>query len=251
MISLIICCAIIVFCLVYNKLKISGALKSAVCILIALVAAVGCMLCYQGLKAGLAKLPYLVESIFSVSTDDNIPNIDKDLLSRENDNLDEDASNGRLSIWKDYISIYDEVGTIGLSPGNYMPYILENSPDLYIVEYIKDHYPDKYDSGIIYHVHNGYMMVYVSSGITGALCLAAFIILCVRKVFIIIKNNKKLSYIFICALALVAAGAISAVFDEGLFFQNNPHTTMFWLALSVLICHDFAEDTPTLPLTSL
>ena len=40
-----------------------------------------------------------------------------------------------------------------------------------IVEYIKTYFPEKYDAGIIYHVHNGYLMVYVSTGIIGIVLL--------------------------------------------------------------------------------
>ena len=93
----------------------------------------------------------------------------------------------------------------------------------------------KYESGIIYHVHNGYMMVYVSAGIVGFLCLALFILLYLIRLIAVILKNKKLSGLFIGAFALVVAGALSAIFDEGLFFQNNPHTTMFWLALGILM----------------
>lgn len=161
------------------------------------------------------------------------PTNNEDILSREY--LEEDVSNDRFEIWADYIHLYKEVGLMGLSPGNYMPYILENHADMYIVDYIKENYPSKYESGIIYHVHNGYMMVYVSAGIVGFLCLALFILLYLIRLIAVILKNKKLSGLFIGAFALVVAGALSAIFDEGLFFQNNPHTTMFWLALGVLM----------------
>lgn len=124
---------------------------------------------------------------------------------------------------------------MGLSPGNYMPYILENHPELFIVYTTKHHNPDKYNSGIIYHVHSGYMMVYVSAGILGAVALAAFMVLCMIRLIRAIWKNKKLSPWFVCGLLLVVAGAVSAAFDEGLFFQNNPQTTMFWFALGLLM----------------
>ena len=50
-----------------------------------------------------------------------------------------------------------------------------------------------------------------------------------------------MSYTFIGAFTVVLAGAISAVFDEGLFFQNTPHTTMLWFALGVLMMECLAE----------
>ena len=161
------------------------------------------------------------------------PTYNEDILSREY--LDEDVTNDRMEIWSDYIHLYKEVGLVGLSPGNYMPYIMENHADLYIVDYIKQNYPAKYESGIIYHVHSGYMMVYVSAGIVGILSLAVFVLLYLIRLIANILKNKKLNGMFIGAFGLVIAGALSAFFDEGLFFQNNVQTTIFWLALGVLM----------------
>jgi O-antigen ligase len=225
------------------------------------------VVCFSGLrimKNGLILLPYVKEKIAyhihlsnlgtnnptdesglsgdeaeDPSADREKPEMNEDVLVR--DGLEEDASNGRFSIWKDYISLYWDVGAIGLSPGNYMPYIMENHPELYVVEYIRVNYPDKYESGIIHHVHSGYIMVYISAGILGFLCLAAFIGICLVRAFRTILKHQQLSYLFIGAFALVAAGAVAAVFDEGLFFQNNPHTTVFWFALGLLMKDDLAE----------
>ena len=147
----------------------------------------------------------------------------------------EDVTNGRIRIWSDYISLYEEIGLAGLSPGNYMTYILKNHPELFVVRAAKHFNPDKYHSGIIYHVHSGYLMVYVSAGVFGLLALAAFMGLCMFWMVRRLQNNKKTGIWFACGMLLVVAGAISAVFDEGLFFQNNPQTTMFWLALGLLL----------------
>ena len=168
------------------------------------------------------------------------PTYDADILSREY--LDDDVTNDRMEIWSDYIRLYKEVGVMGLSPGNYMPYIMENHADLYIVDYIKQNYPDKYDSGIIYHVHSGYMMVYVSAGIAGLLSLAVFVLLYLIRLIANIRKKKQVSGLFIGAFALVVSGALSAFFDEGLFFQNNVQTTIFWLALGVLMCESVAKQ---------
>ena len=170
------------------------------------------------------------------------PTYDEDILNREY--LEDDVTNDRMEIWLDYIRLYKEIGVMGLSPGNYMQYIMENHADLYIVDYIKQNYPAKYESGIIYHVHSGYMMVYVSAGIAGILSLAVFVLLYLIRLIAIILKNKKVSSLFIGAFALVVSGALSAFFDEGLFFQNNVQTTIFWFALGLLMCGSMvkAED---------
>lgn len=158
---------------------------------------------------------------------------DEDILNR--DNLEDDQSNGRFRLWGDYLSLYKEVGPIGLSPGNYMPYIAENHEGLYIVDQTRIEYPDKYESGIIIHVHNGYLMVYVGAGILGALLLIAFIALSVKKVIATVISDKKTKNMFICAFLLIMSCAVSAVFDEGLFFQNSPQTTIFWFVLGFVL----------------
>ena len=116
-----------------------------------------------------------------------------------------------------------------------MDYVRDHHPELYIVEYIRLYYPAKYQSGFIYHVHSGYLMVYVSAGLGGLLLLVAFVVLCMVRVFRKIWTSPMLSGTFICSFVLVLVVAISAVFDEGIFFQNNPQTTVFWLSLGILM----------------
>ncbi len=154
------------------------------------------------------------------------------LLRKE---LEGDVSNGRTTIWSDYISIHEDIGLTGLSPGNYMWHILKNHEDLYIVEDTKETYPEKYQAGIIYHPHNGFLYVYVSTGIIGALLIAAFIVLCLIRVIKKLVSGTPVSDLFVYSLVIVAIGAISAVFDTALFFQNNPHSSVFWIALGLLM----------------
>ena len=216
--------------LLRRKINIKGFFNTLLPVLLAIVIAVSSLQGALIVKKGLAKVPAFCESF--IKTEQVVPP-NENVLHREN--LEDDQSNGRFDIWSDYIKLYKQVGLVGLSPGNYMPYIHENHQDLYIVDYIKEHYPDKYDSGFVHHVHNGFIMVYVSAGILGIILLAIFMVLCIRKVFAKIKQERQLSYLFICSFVIVVVGAISAVFDEGLFFQNNPHTTAFWLALGILM----------------
>lgn len=231
MISFLVCGAIMAWFAVRNALKHRGKFGPVTWCVVAVAVVVLCYFGYAGMKSGLSMVPYLKDPFA----------YNENILNR--DYLEEDFSNDRLEIWTDYIGLYREVGLLGMSPGNYMPYILENNPDLYIVERIKQKYPEKYESGIIYHVHNGYLMVYVSAGILGALSLVVFMLLYLKRLIGLIMKHKRISGLFIGAFALVAAGAISALFDEGLFFQNNPQTTMFWLALGILMSDRLVEKT--------
>lgn len=240
-----------------NRIRRDGWRGIAIPVACAVAAAVLSAGVYSGMKSVLEYLPYANEQIFGTQSPGDTPadateatgnetkpdvkpdsEPDKGLLDRQN--LEEDVSNGRFSIWRDYISLFWDIGPIGLSPGNYMGYVFENHPELYIVDYIKEHYPDKYESGIIYHVHSGYVMVYVSTGWIGTLLLAAFIALCVIRLVRGLRSSEKASGLVICTFLLALVVSISAVFDEGIFFQNNPQTTIFWIALGILMkeCHN-------------
>ena len=247
--SLIVCSGVLAFFLMRNRVFGQGKDRSLLPIAAALLAALVCTAGCWALKQGLEQVPSIraeIEAAHEAKAEtkaetepETEPTVSGDVLER--DGLDEDISNGRLSIWSDYALLYREVGAIGLSPGNYMPYILENHPDLYIVEYIRENYPDKYESGIIYHVHSGYLMVYVSAGILGLLSLLLFMVLCMKRTIGLIKNCRSVSSVYMGAFSLVVVGAISAALDEGLFFQNNPHTTMFWFALGIIMTDTFVS----------
>jgi O-antigen ligase len=194
----------------------------------AVVVAVTSIGVYSSLRSGFEYVTFINPAISESDKE-----IDDNLLFR--DGVDSDVSNGRTNIWIDYLSLYKEVGLIGISPGNYMGYVLENHEDLFIVEDIRLNYPAKYESGIIYHPHNGYLYVFISTGVLGAAFLIAFIVLCAIRLIKKLMKDKTSSYLFICAFVLVVTGAISSLFDTGLFFQNNPHSSVFWIALGVLM----------------
>lgn len=243
--SAIVALTACVFCIAYfmtsNRVKRKGWRKTILSVVVAICLAAFCFGGIKVVKVVLTQVPYLVEEIEKSTTQPTkgpVPiqpevEFDSDLLERKN--LEDDSSNGRFSIWKDYLLLYKAVGPIGMSPGNYMSHIYENYPELYIVDHIKQNYPDKYESGIIFHVHNGYLMVYVSSGWIGTLLLLVFILLCVLRLIRKIRASCSVPYIIICALLPVGAVSLSAVFDEGIFFQNNPQTSIFWLALGILM----------------
>lgn len=196
---------------------------------------------FVGVKTVLGEIPRWMDTIAtpseteqpSESSENNVPPPEVDILQREG--LEEDVSNDRFKIWKDYLSLYREIGLLGLSPGNYMSYIRENHPELFIVQYVRDEFPGKFMHGTIYHVHNGYLMTFVSTGFAGVLLMLAFIVLCLVRLMRFIKRQPRVSGAFIFALAVAAAGAISAVFDKGVFFMNNPSSFLFWMALGYVM----------------
>ena len=229
MVALCVCMFSMAFLAVRSKLYLSSPRRltlSAVCAVLALALTIVVL---SAVKMGLTYVPTLTAEVFDLPAVEYGPH----LFDRQMD--DGNVSNGRLSIWKDYLSLTGEFGPIGISPGNYMAYIYENHQDLYIVDFIRTHWPDRYASGVIYHMHSGYLMVLVSAGWIGAALMLMFALSCVSRLFGKLKDGHKTSNTILLLFLLVAAVAISAVFDEGIFFQNNPHTSIFWLALGFLM----------------
>lgn len=228
MVALCFCLFSAVFLAVRSKLYLRSSLRLPLSALSAVTTLAVTVLLLTVIKYGLTYVPTLTADLFG------LPEVayDADLFNRQ---MDGGASNGRLFIWADYISLIDEFGPVGISPGNYMPYILENHPELYIVDFIRQTWPERHASGIIYHMHSGYLMVLVSTGWLGASLLLMFALLCVSRLFGKLKDGHKTSLELMTLFLPVAAVAVSAVFDEGIFFQNNPQTTVFWLALGALM----------------
>jgi len=234
--------AVASYLLIRNRLSFGKARKilvSSVCSILVLVISFGC---YTGIKKVSVKLPRLYKTIVHSGSSDNddltdeeyfdLDESEEELLDRD---LKEDSSNGRLSIWGDYISLYKKIGAFGFSPGNYMTYIKEHYPDLYIVDYIKNHYPAKYEADVIYHVHNGYLMVFVSTGFIGIILLIAYLALCALKVLKYILSNDKIDIEFVTLFSIVIAGCVAAFFDRGIFLSDNGQSFIFWIAAGALI----------------
>ena len=155
------------------------------------------------------------------------------LLTRQDSQ--KDISTGRFKIWKDYFSLTKEIGLIGLSPENSSRYIQDHNPDLFIARFIKSRFPERYASGYVFHPHNGYLKVFVSTGLVGVGILLAFMGMCLARIFSYLKSHQKVSPEFLFSLLMVVAGASSAMFDLEIFFVIKPMTFIFWLSLGILM----------------
>lgn len=146
-----------------------------------------------------------------------------------------ELSNGRRDIWSNYLSMAREIGLIGFSPENAGFVIQKIHPELYICRIIRRHQPDLYKTGYVYHTHSGYLRVFVATGFLGLALLIIFIIRCAHAVFRQILRSRSLSLEFLFSLLIVVAGAVTAMFDNELFFNMNPESLIFWAALAILI----------------
>jgi len=235
-VSLFICAFFVGFCVARNRLPaphLRRLLLSCGAAVLSLVLFWGG---FSGSKVILAQLP----SIGIITPDDEstpgspTPSTPSGQFPERTD-LDDNVSNNRFAIWKDYLGLYGDVGLIGLSPGNYMSYVRENHPELYIVRYIRENYPEKFAAGSIYHVHNGYLMAYVSAGFLGIAGAAAFLVLYLIRVLRYLFGRVRVSGEFIVLCCLVGMGCVCAMFDKALFFMDSAPTFLFWLAIGLLM----------------
>lgn len=146
-----------------------------------------------------------------------------------------DLSTGRLKIWKDYFSLYKDIGLFGLSPENAGFYIQEHNPDLFICTYVKSTDENLYKSGYVFHTHSGYLRVFVATGFLGLALILFFIALVIRRILRRICCPGPLPLCFLFSLLVCVVGASSALFDNELFFNTNPTAPIFWLSLCTLM----------------
>ena len=196
------------------------------------------VLCFGGfsiLKFGLQYLPGLVDYSGSFVQEDELPEeSDPDnILDRES--LEEDYSNNRFGIWKDYISLYKEIGLIGLSLSNYNDYIKDHHPELYIVTHFEEDFKDSVKQDIVYESHNNYLFVFVSTGLIGFALFLAFFISCMVKVLRFIYEHQEVPLHVISLLGIVCIGLVQALFMNSVFLKINAPSFFFWAALGALM----------------
>lgn len=157
--------------------------------------------------------------------------LDVDIQTRPDIKLD-NITNNRIYIWMDYLGVTCQnikTALFGFSPRGYQPEIREHYPHMYIVSYIQERYPERFLQGHIYDVHNGYLGVFVSTGILGVYAIGAFFFLCIRQILIWLGSTGKLSSGVLILLAELTFFLSSVFFDSDLFFYYNGTTLLFWL----------------------
>ncbi len=252
MLALLVAVFVLSWICLHNVLKLKKTAKFVTETALAVCITLACIPCIELVKNGLGQIPELVqncnqEDYTAIQEDyqrEKLPVVlQEDILDR--DDVKNDVSNGRLMIWTDYASIYKDFGLFGKSPGNYMPVVRDTHPELQIVRYFKDSYPEKYAAGNIYHVHSGYLMLFTSTGFLGVLLMAAFAVLCICRVALYICKQEKIGVEFMVPAAMVAAGVLAAAFDKGIFFTDNAQTFIFWIVLGLVMTQTRQSDENT------
>lgn len=204
---------------------------------------------FVGAKEGLSRVIYYTESMQQhyiekdhsakdtnlkenqIETEDQVNDSDENVLKREE--LD-DISNNRFSIWKDYLSLFDDIGLFGLSLANYNDYISDHFPDLYIVEYFSEMVKDSGKTDLVYECHNNYLFVFIAAGWFGGLLLLSYFCLIFLRILKYITSHKVLSSSFIALLAIVCVLLVDAFFMNSIFLKLNALSFIFWFILGVL-----------------
>ena len=141
------------------------------------------------------------------------------------DVTDENISNNRFKIWTNYIEASSDHRAFGLSPRNLMSFLKANDPDNYLVK-------RGYDE-----THNGWLAIFVCTGITGTLVMTAFFINYAYECCLYIKAKKKQAYDtkVIVLLGSVFVIAFSALLQPEIFFINTYGAITFWLFMGYLL----------------
>lgn len=166
------------------------------------------------------------------------PIVDLDVDLEREDVKASNISNGRFQIWEDYLEVTTNSlpsTILGLTPGNYMSIIRENYPDIFIVSYIRNTYPQMYEDNLIYDTHNGYISVFVASGVLGVFSLGVFLVFCSKKVLNYFVVRKMYSSRIVLLSAIIFIILVSVFFDSDLFFRCTSTSLVFWLLAGLLM----------------
>ena len=230
--------SVLAFAIVYfkylfdNKLKIKTAwLKNLLCVILVLLSVVSTKFVWDMTDKGFQQLQQVS---LSDQTPEEIVTFHKESATRP-DVSQKNISNHRFEIWSDYISVTSsnlKSIMLGNSPGNYMTVIKASHPDIYIVNYIYNNYPNMYEKGLIYDVHNAYLSIYAESGIIGTLVFGAFLLSCVFNISKrLLKKVKNLSPSLIATSIMIVSIMVSAFFDSDLFFRCTSTSVLFWFIM--------------------
>lgn len=143
-------------------------------------------------------------------------------INLDRDDVNDDVSNNRFAIWKDCLELVKASPVFGTGPRTHLAFANDHFDDLYVVQ-----------KG--YSVHNGYLALFVGTGLLGGVLMLTWLVLVVIHVlgYLFRRFTTRDQYywpVFICTLILVVE-AISAFPFMALFFCNEITDILFWLIL--------------------
>ena len=115
-----------------------------------------------------------------------------------------------------------------------MKIIKDNFPDIYIVQYAKEKFPDAYREGNIYATHNSYLVLLTGAGVIGFVVMGAFVVLSGLRVLKCFIKRKIISKYTTLLIAILVAFLIFIVFESVIFYSYTWISVIFWLILGFM-----------------
>lgn len=188
-------------------------------IVVSVVSAVVMLGLILGMKNGIVKLNWMLNNGYSHHKEivGEEEEEDDEILER-NDVGEGNMSNGRIDIWKSYIECSKDSIIWGASPANALKHAQMIKPKGFLTKRP-------------YEPHNGYLAIYVNTGIVGSCIMLIFIISILLNLKEYIKAKGLKDNEFLVLTSFVASYAFYAVFFYEIFFKNNFTSVIFWLML--------------------
>jgi hypothetical protein len=176
------------------------------------------------------------------SAEESLDNLGSTSVSTSRSDTSEgtEISNGRIDIWKDYLSVVfssPKNALLGLSPGCYMSEICRQYPNggLFIIDHIKENYPNMFASGLIYDVHNTYISILVQGGLISFCLIVLFVIRIVKTFVYGIRAQSKNRTLFVLLGFILVFILVAAAFNTTLFFKMESASIVFWVASGFVV----------------
>lgn len=210
----------------YSKYALVGLVKRwGISLLIGLVSVTIFTGAYYGFKS---VAPYLslpngisLNQLAGKTHDTNLEdNKDKELsLKREDVSNQEDASNGRIRLWKSAIEIFQSSPIYGTSPRNLVNYAEKNLPDTRIAHSKQT-------------PHNFLLFTLAGTGLIGIIPLLIFLVtefIGIGKALFHNNNIENINFL-ICSLIAISS-VIFGLLMPDIIFENRIGALCFWLYL--------------------
>ena len=144
-------------------------------------------------------------------------------LERPDVSQNDDVSNGRTSIWKDYLKVFAKSPIFGTSPRNAKSFTEDHFDSLFIIEKCYT------------NIHNTYLAILVYTGILGTAILAVWAIGTLFEIVGFIIRRRKTQdehYFTVVVLTMILTVCAVAAFPSSfIFFDNNTPDIIFWICL--------------------
>ncbi|HWS30055.1 MAG TPA: O-antigen ligase family protein [Clostridia bacterium] len=151
-------------------------------------------------------------------------------IDREYDDAS-DVSNGRLSLWKSGVELFQKAPVFGVGFRNFQAAARVLAPDTYLIQNPQKFLYDAY--------HNMLVDVTAAQGVVGILAFLALLICAavhlIRALPRMLKTDSRVNRFAAALLSAIAAVLAESLFISDLFYVNTPTSFMFWLLLGMLL----------------